>query len=483
MSAPNTYLRLPTTAWFLIALGLLTCLGTANPAFTMASLMSLVFFITLLWRKGEPPVLFFAIAFQWLQVSIKIFHANFMGFTLADMFGDTDIEKAITLSLSGLAVLGLGMRFGLINFKGTREQKIKDEIKHFSVKKIWVVYLFTFIASLVFKGLIWKIPPLTQILLAAFNLKWAVFYLLAYTIIAKRIGAYFLILAVLMEVIVGVTGFFSDFKQVFFVLFVVMWTVGYRMTPKNTIRTLAIAVLVFFMGVVWTSVKTEYRKFVSDETGQQVTLVSYNERLSKIIDLSLSIDSERLTKGVEKLAERIAYVDMFANVLNYVPDVMPHENGALWKKSIMHILAPRIFFPNKPVLESDSELTMKYTGLQMASGQQGTSISIGYMAESYIDFKIPGMFIPIFILGILWGGMYRYFIRRSRTKIFGYAIAVAVLIQANQFEIHNTKLVGGMLMSFIVMGLVQKFGIPVISQWVLIGREKNVAGITQEKLC
>ena len=38
----------------------------------------------------------------------------------------------------------------------------------------------------------------------------------------------------------------------------------------------------------------------------------------------------------------------------------------------MHILQPRMFFPNKPVVE-DSELTMKYTGEIVAGAEQGTS--------------------------------------------------------------------------------------------------------------
>src|SRR5690242_15739742 len=60
----------------------------------------------LLWRPGEPAILLFVFCFQWLQASLKVFHANWLDVDvtkIAPYGGDT--ELAILLSLLGLAVL------------------------------------------------------------------------------------------------------------------------------------------------------------------------------------------------------------------------------------------------------------------------------------------------------------------------------------------------------------------------------------------
>ena len=110
----------------------------------------------------------------------------------------------------------------------------------------------------------------------------------------------------------------------------------------------------------------------------------------------------------------MSYVQYFALTMVNVPTSMPYEHGALWAGAIRHIVTPRIFFPNKAVLD-DSERASLYTGMAVAGAEQGTSIGIGYMAESYVDFGPIGMFLPILFLGIFYGLMYRYFVIVSRT--------------------------------------------------------------------
>ena len=92
---------------------------------------------------------------------------------------------------------------------------------------------------------------------------------------------------------------------------------------------------------------------------------------------------------------------------------------------------PRMFFPEKLRFKADSELTIIYTDLVLASDSRGTSISMGYMAENYVDFGPVLMYVPVLILGALWGGIYRCFVSRDSQRLFGYAISVAVVINAN----------------------------------------------------
>jgi hypothetical protein len=131
---------------------------------------------------------------------------------------------------------------------------------------------------------------------------------------------------------------------------------------------------------------------------------------------------------------------------------MPYEHGALWRDAIQRVFMPRLLFPGKPGID-DSQETAKYTGLAVAGQEQGTSIGLGYMAESYIDFGWLGMFIPIFLLGVFYGTIYRLFGYRQQNRLFAMGCAVAILVfGAYTIETSNTKLVGGNVAAAVVLG-------------------------------
>jgi len=153
----------------------------------------------------------------------------------------------------------------------------------------------------------------------------------------------------------------------------------------------------------------------------------------------------RFIDGMDALVMRISYVNFFALTIENVPSRIPYENGALWKASVTHMLMPRLFFPDKPMLD-DSERTRTYTGMNVAGIEQDTSIGIGYVGESYIDYGPIWMFAPIFLLGVLYGVINRFFITATRYKLLGSALAVSVLVfNAYEIETSNTKLLGGVI--------------------------------------
>src|SRR6185312_10439226 len=74
---------------------------TANPELTPVSIAVLAVAIGLLWRPGEPPVLVFGVAVQWLQAALSIFCANYYGVPVEMLFGAPAGETATWLSLVG----------------------------------------------------------------------------------------------------------------------------------------------------------------------------------------------------------------------------------------------------------------------------------------------------------------------------------------------------------------------------------------------
>ena len=144
------------------------------------------------------------------------------------------------------------------------------------------------------------------------------------------------------------TGFFSDFRLVLFVLF------GAVMAAHSTVTTRAImglvvgAVLTFGLAVFWSAVKRDYRVFLNQGTGAQVVLQPLDERLAYLANKAAEFDGRQFADGLELLLARLSYIDFLAATMERVPAVLPHEGGALVGGAVLHVLTPRILFPDKP---------------------------------------------------------------------------------------------------------------------------------------
>jgi hypothetical protein len=155
---------------------------------------------------------------------------------------------------------------------------------------------------------------------------------------------------------------------------------------------------------------------------------------------------------------RVSYVNFLALCIINVPSQVPHEDGALWLEAVQHVMMPRFLFPSKAALY-DSERTTMYTGQQVAGVAESTSIGMGYVAESYVDFGPFLMFAPIFALGAFYGLIYRWFAIRSRLPLAGTAIATAILVFGGYtIETSCAKLLGGNLSASLIFGVVYLAG-------------------------
>lgn len=463
-------MRLPTALWGLFAVFAVLGLTTPNPLLTAASIIVLPVFMSLLWRPGETPVLLFAVTFQWLQVTATVFHANVLGLDVIEMseYAIVDlpsVERAIWMGLIGLIILSVGMRIGMWKLKGIDRSRADEEVRAYSPMRAFMLYLALTSIAAVFTAGSWGPGIFRQVMQGIIGIKWAGFFILGYVVLKRKEGYPLLVIAILIEFIGGI-GFFSGFKTVLFVTLIIIFTVRHKLQPMTVLGGVILLVALLIFGGAWTSVKPAYRDYLNQGSGKQVTVVSRQDQLSKLAEMVGELSWQEVGFSMGKLFGRISYVDYFALTMDYVPSTRPHEGGALWKKSVLHVLQPRAFFPNKPVLESDSELTMQYTGLKLASDGGGTSISIGYMGESYIDFGPYGMYVPVFILGVLWGLMYYFFLWRAKALLIGYAFATSLLLSAYQFEMASIKLLGGVTSRFLVLAVLLVVSEKYIVAWL-----------------
>lgn len=447
-----------------VIVGIALALASANAGLTVASILLAYVLVKLLWRPGEPPVLLYAMGFQWVQASILIFFADLQNLTLEELSanslnaGGEMVGAATWLTLMSLLAIALGIRLAVGSYRKFEAQPALETITaQLQVPRLFYASLGAIALSSVLTKLSYMVPGLSEPVRGLVLLRWVIYYLLAHTVFSQGRGYQQLTIVLAVELSIGFLGFFSDFRAV------LIMTLMAAMAAPNALRgirfrsVVAIVTLTASLGVVWQSIKSDYRNFLNQGSAGQEILVSPSAQFSELVTLIRELTPGKLIEGGQSLIYRIQFVDFFGATMGMVPKYIPYENGKLWFEAIEHVLAPRLFNPSKPVI-NDSDRTAEYSGMDVARGEDGSSISIGYIAETYIDFGPVVMVIPLFVWGLWVGWVYRILTRSARYPAFAYGCAAALITQnAALVEQSNMKMVGSMLVGFVVLYLVQKY--------------------------
>ncbi len=440
------------------AVGLLS----ANAAITFVGFLMLPLLWRMLWRPGEPAVLLFCALFQWAQAFTPVLSADFQGSELSVSYGGPELELAAWASLGSVLVLAVGMNMAgrIFSSLAVNPNAMRAEVIQLNTKKLFAFYFLFLFFSVFITYASGYAGGFRQPLLAFAYIKWVPIVLLAWVTLQERRSPGFLIVVVLIEVVLGFSGYFSTFKTVVFVLLLVSMGVALE---RGRFRIMPILISVLFILPLvgfWQAVKSDYRNYLNQGTGQQAVLVPYADRMEYLVKAIDNVETKGIADGLVSALERIGYLDYFALTIKNVPSRIPHENGELWMGAMKHTFMPRLLFPGKATL-NESERTNKYTFARVAGENEGTAVSLGYPAESYIDFGFAGMFVPVFLLGIFFGWTYLWFSSRGPHFVLGNALGTSLLLfSGHQLEMSNIKIVGGLVTGIIAFAIVQKFAVP-----------------------
>jgi hypothetical protein len=412
----------------------------------------------LVWRANEPPILPFAVSFQWVFIVAGYLYTR-AGGELGEYALIGNVELAVFLSLVGLLCVAIGMRFGLALF-GRRSSAAKTDALPDMMPLFWAT-IITYSVSWII-----EISPMeiffhaAQILYSVLSFREVLFCLLWLTILRRREGYRYGFIALLIALLPRLTSRQSTFKELIFMLLVVVliefkpWvkTTAQRLWNRRIATSLGLSVvLLVIAGVVWEgAVKPVWRTIEFEGTPLQ-TLDAFAHVTAATTS---EMDEE---KGLEAFITRLSSITQFALVLDRVPSLVPFENGTLTKRALMHVLVPRLLFPNKENLGTDSWLAEEYAGLTVG---ENTSVGIGYMAEFYVDFGIAGMFPCLLALGLFLGVAYRLIFLLSPNYMIGGVVMIVPFIGSFiTFEASLPKLLGGFIMSTLILLILSRFAL------------------------
>jgi hypothetical protein len=416
-----------------------------------------------------PPVLALAMSMQWLQVTAGVFYTGLTGRPLSATDA-ASTEWMVLLGLGCVAALTGGLWFGTRQVR-MRMPKLEDAPTEIVGWKLLIpIYLGALLVTGVMQQLAWSYPTLTQAILALSFAHLAILFLILRRLTRPVLRPERILLLLAFEVALGFIGYFSNFKEP---LLLAAFATLETFDTRRAEHWVAGAVLVVALGVasvMWMGVRTEYRQ----EIDQQWLASSRTDRLQRMQALLtdwLRQRDDSLAEDVDVLVDRAWAIYYPSLAVARVPAVLPHTGGELMTSTLLHLVMPRLLFPDKPGLPSDSDLVRKYSGVYVAGVEQNTSIAFGYAAEAYVDFGVPGMFVPVLLFGVFMGAMYEWFLRTLRHRELAVALVTVVFwIGLYLFERSWAKTVGLNLTMMAYLGGVSFL----IDRWLLMRDAQHV---------
>lgn len=465
------YQSLPLPVWLLLVLLAIWALGAPNPIIGVYAIIVEIVIFFLLWIPGQPPIFFLLLSLQWIQSSMRIWQTNLEGLPLDEFAKSPNAEASNWIALNSLfifsVICGIIIRrskFSLSNLK-TLLQKV-------DVRKA----LFAYIIGLLVFPLLLPLGAggLSQIFLAIQSFKWVLFIVFILSAVEQSKYLLWVIIAFGLELIAGFGGVFSSFRDVIFITLICLGILWYKPNVKRIFAGLPLVMGIGFLFIMWTGIKGEYREFLTGSTFSQQVKVSRNEAYGFLWELVKEFDQEDFDGALESAISRLQYTEMIQMTMDYVPNILPHENGKLWGDAIQHVIFPRFLFPDKPILD-DSAIMRKYTGYDWVIPDGAASISLGYIAESYVDFGRDFYFLPSIFLAFLFGGIFLFF---SSTKdhrlLLDIGAVIVILLNFQLIERTGSKILGGTIMPLIVyLVIIRPFVYKPILKYILKKQPKD----------
>jgi len=377
------------------------------------------------WRflrlEGAPPVLAFAFSYHWGQVVIGLFYFALTGREPMALSAERYVDMVAIGLVCVLTFVG-GIRLG--DYLVSRRMK-QQSVRETSVA--WSTLLVTYFAILAFRGALrdfaWENQGLAQGILAITYVRFALFYLILRRLVrVQRFAA--AAGFVIVEVVLGMTGFFAEFREPLFIAAVVLAEQFDYRKLRHWVSLSAIGTAMLVIGVIWIGIRGSQRENIDERSG-----FSLSQRLtytSGLAEAWWSGNTEDKMISVDALVDRMWDVYYPALALARVPATLPFEGGKLMMEAVQHVLTPRILVPSKADVESDSLQVRRYTGMMVAGPEQNTTISFGYEIQGYIDYGVPGLFVPVFLYAVFMGAAFRFFLRALRHRELSVSVVTVI---------------------------------------------------------
>lgn len=411
-----------------------------------------------LQQPYKPSIFTIAFLYHLVQIMAGVWLCNYLGKEID--FRSPHQGTATIVAYCGLIIMFIPIIYYQNKLPNISLQSFRKSAFRLSITNTFKAYIIAFFSMNALGGIAFLIPGLTQVIFSFINIKWFLFLLFGLQVILKKQMVKEFAIICAAEFILGFFSYFSDFKTILF--FLIFLSIIFLCKVKFVHALMAVLGigLLFYLGVMWTSIKGEYRAFLNKGSKTQTVQVEREAAFSKLIELSGNRDENSFDNAASSFFDRLQYTYHLAKTMDRVPSELPYEYGGNIAKIIEFVTTPRFLNPNKPALEATVK-TIKYTGLRYSGAKKGVSFSLGYFADCYIDFGYFGMMLPLLILGFIFGSTYFYFLKNSSDNfVFNYAVVGAMFMEFIAFEADGTYLMGRLFATLVTFFILKLFFFP-----------------------
>jgi len=428
--------------------------------------VAVLFLVWFLLASGEgPPVLALALTYQWMQVSIGIFYTTITGRELDAML-ETEWQTMVLIGLGCIVCLTVSIFYGIVLARRRLVPAEDAPGRAFSGTLVWAAYAASLLLTGIVQELAWQYPAFTQAILAVTFSHLALLFVLTRRFTRPRFQWEKLAAVMALEVALGFTGYFAGFREPLIMAAIAMFEVFNRRDIRHWGFAAALGVVLAVSSLVWVSVRGQLRQ----EMDEEVVTASRIERFERARTISSGLLTQDLSdylNSFEVLIDRLWAIHYPAMAVERVPFVLPYTEGQIIHDALVHVVTPRFLYPDKADLPSDSEMVRKYSGVNVAGSESGTSIAFGYAAESYVDFGLPLMFVPVLIWGFLVGVAYQAWLTVIRHRELAIALVTVVFwLTLYLFERSWAKTLGSTITMMVYLGGLTYL----VDQWLLMRR-------------
>lgn len=430
--------------------------------------------LLLIWQllatAEGPPVLALALSYQWMQVTVGIFYTTVTGKELDAML-DTDWQPMVLISLGWITALAVSIFYGIVLTRRRVQRSESAPDRAFSDKILYVAYGTSLLLTGIVQEFAWQYPMFTQAILAITFSHLALLFMLTRRFTRPDFQWGKLAGLMLIEIAIGFTGYFAGFREPIMMAAIAVFEVFDRKDARHWAFAALLAAVLGISSLVWMSVRGQLRQEIDEE----VVSASRVERFDRARTLSSGLLTQApsdYADATTTLVDRLWAIKYPAMALERVPFIIPHTDGQIMRDALVHIVTPRFLNPDKPDLISDSELVRKYAGAAVAGSESNTSIAFGNAAESYVDYGLPWMFVPIVIFGFLIGVSYQMWLSVIHHRELAIAVTTVIFwLSLYLFERSWAKNLGLTITLMVYLGGF----VYLIDQWLLMRRAQHVA--------
>ena len=423
--------------------------------------------LTIIDTPRMPSIAVFFLLYQWVEVVTRVFIGMVDNEGIGEGLYGANVTRAYWYCFASLLTFAGALRLALGNLPDLPRDQMVAHLSWRPSKLFWAYILIAVVSVPLFYASLIS-PGLAQPVATLASLKNVALLMLFIMTLSSGRGLTWAFVALAIEAGTGFVGFFSNFKEVFFVFGLAALSARLPLRPVSLLISLFGAAFLVVLLLFWTAIKPEYREMASGGSNIQVVTAPLEERVGFLVQRAFSPGEISWGQAAEALLRRIQAVDYFGATIGTV-ETSPESGGAFaqWGGVFDHIFRPRILFPDKEAL-NDIELYERFVRVEVSEEQRSTtSIGVGYLAENFVDFGFPLMLVPVLGLGLLFGVAVRYFLARPVPWIAQEAFAFGCLYAASSgVGSALAKLVGGFILEFLVLALVLKFAFPSYRKWV-----------------